>query len=133
MPISNKLRLYAFLALICITIHTVKTLDAKTIIIYPAYLNVTCTTKTCHPVSQLYKYNANGLIITSDTTIVFLYGLYNLESTIVIRDVLNVKLTCHTFQERLCQLHCTRNSSLVFVNVTAVSYTHLTLPTIYSV
>ena len=103
--------------LLCLTLC--QSLEATVITIHPLNSNISCPAEACYSLSQLYEDTPDSLKIPSNTTVEFLYAQYQLQSTIVIRDVTNVEIACSS-EQYFCELHCVNKSSLVFVNISAL-------------
>ena len=86
LDMSNKV------LLLCLTLC--KSLEAIVITIHPLNSNISCPAEACYSLSQLYEDTPDGLKIPSNTTVEFLYARYQLQSSIVIRDVTNVEIAC---------------------------------------
>ena len=93
--------------------------EAANVAILPSTSSHSCpSNEKCYSLSQLYDNSSNHFQVVSNSNLVFFNVQYNLESTILIRDVDNIKLICTSAPNFLCQLHCSSNGSFVFMNIT---------------
>jgi predicted outer membrane repeat protein len=93
--------------------------EAANVAIFPSPSSSSCpVNEECYSLSQLYENSSNQFPIVSDTTLKFFNLQYKFESTILIRDVDNIKVVCTSAPTFLCQLHCNGSGSFVFMNIT---------------
>ena len=106
------------LLLLCIGLLQLQ--KAANIAIVPSLSNHSCpANEVCYSLSQLYDTDSSDHFqVVSNTTLEFFNLQYKFESTILIRDVNNLKLICTSAPGALCQLHCDGNGSFVFMNIT---------------
>ena len=87
--------------------------------VLPSSHNYSCpggSGSVCCFLPQLYEHSTTRFEVASNTTLQFIDVRYQLESTILIRDVANIKVICKS-TKYFCQLHCATGGSFVFMNI----------------
>ena len=106
-------------ALLLLCVGMLQLQVAVNIAILPSLSSYSCpASEVCYSLSQLYEDSSDHFQVISNTTLEFFNVQYKFESTILIRDVDNVRLICTSAPGALCQLHCDGNGSFVFMNIT---------------
>ena len=109
----------------CVLVLGFQSADSKEIVISPTQSEENCVQDgvECLSLSRLYVDSEDKFELSSNTTILFMKGIYLLRSNIMVRDLADVTLT---FQEE-SELLCENGSSLVFVNITNLQMIGLTV------
>ena len=101
--------------------------NAATVTILPLSSSYSCPSSSiCYLLSNLYEDSASGFEVASNTTVEFINAPYQLESSILIRDVSNIKFKCSSLKY-LCQLHCSNGGGFVFMNISNLTIERFTL------
>ena len=106
-----------FVAFLFVCLGPLQLQEAANIAVLPSSSGYTCPgIEVCYSLSQLYEDSQDHFQVISNTTLKFFSNMqYKFESTILIRDVSNIKLICTA---SLCPLHCNGSGSFVFMNIT---------------
>lgn len=91
--------------------------NAATVIILPSSSSYSCPSNSiCYLLSGLYADSSSSFEVASDTTMEFINARYQLESSILIRDVSDINFECSSMKY-LCQIHCSNGGGFVFMNI----------------